>query len=66
MLHFLLISIINYVKEDNPPHFHILHLNEMLTTHRLVISSFIFKSELCHFNALVKLLQNVAMGMETQ
>jgi hypothetical protein len=50
------------MKEGNPHSFPILLFDELLTSHRHIISSFIFKSNLFHFIVIIRIFQNFAFS----
>jgi hypothetical protein len=58
----LLFNIINNIKEVNPSHLHILLSDKLLISYSYTTSSFIFRSKLFHFVAIIRGFKNSAFG----
>jgi hypothetical protein len=57
----LFFNYINNVKENNPYWLPVSLFDKVLTSHRHIISSFVFKSNLSRFIAIIKSFQNFAV-----
>jgi hypothetical protein len=58
----LFFSIVNNTKEINPDCLPVPLFDKLLTSHRHIISSFVFKSKLFHFIAIISGFQSFAVS----